>query len=90
MDFTPDGSQVWVTNPSSNQTTVFDAHARQLLASLTLSKGPSGVYVSSDGRQAYVTNANANELTFIDVPSRKILGSMPIGTDPDGVAWSAR
>jgi YVTN family beta-propeller protein len=90
MDFTPDGLQVWVTNPSSNQTTVFDAHARQLLASLTLSKGPSGVYISSDGRQAYVTNANANELTFIDVASRKILGAMPIGTDPDGVAWSKR
>jgi YVTN family beta-propeller protein len=90
MDFTPDGTQVWVTNPASNQATVFDAHARELLASVTLSKSPSGVYISSDGRHAYITNANANELTFLDVASRKILGTMPIGTDPDGVAWSAR
>jgi YVTN family beta-propeller protein len=90
MDFTPDGSQVWVTNPASNQATVFDAHARELLASLTLSKSPSGVYISSDGHHAFITNANANELTSIDVASRKILNTMPIGTDPDGVAWSAR
>src|ERR1700722_1186334 len=90
MDFTPDGTQVWVTNPASNQATVFDAHARELLASVTLSKSPSGVYISSDGRHAYITNANANELTFLDVASRKILGTMPIGTDPDGVSWSAR
>jgi YVTN family beta-propeller protein len=90
MDFTPDGKQVWVTNPGSNQATVFDARARELLASLTLSRSPSGVFISSDGRHAYITNANANELTFIDVASRKILSTMPIGTDPDGVAWSAR
>ena len=90
MEFTPDGAQVWVTNASSDQTTVFDARNRELLASLTLSKAPSGVSISRDGRNAYVTNAGANELTFIDVASRKILGAMPIGTDPDGVAWSAR
>ncbi len=90
MDFTPDGTQVWVTNPSSNQTTVFDARGRELIATLVLSKSPSGVFISSDGRRAYITNAVANELTFIDVPTRKILSTMPIGTDPDGVAWSRR
>jgi len=90
VDFTPDGAQVWVTNSASNQTTVFDAHARELLAALPMSKAPSGVYFSGDGRRAYITNANANELSFVDVPSRKILNTMPIGTDPDGVAWSAR
>ncbi len=90
MDFTPDGTQVWVTNSASNQTTVFDAHARELLATLVMSKAPSGVYFSGDGRRAYVTNANANELTFVDVASRQILSTIPIGTDPDGVAWSAR
>lgn len=90
IDFTPDGTQVWVTNPASNQTTVFDARGRELIATLVLSKSPSGVYISSDGRRAYITNAVANELTTIDVASRKILGAMPIGTDPDGVAWSKR
>jgi len=90
MDFTPDGTQVWVTNPGSNQTTVFDARGRELIATLVLSKSPSGVYISSDGRRAYITNAVANELTFVDVANRKILSTMPIGTDPDGVAWSKR
>ena len=90
LDFTPDGTQVWVTNPSSNQATVFDARTRELIASLPMSKSPSGVYISSDGRRAYITNATANELTSVDVTSRKILTAMPIGTDPDGVAWSAR
>jgi YVTN family beta-propeller protein len=90
MGFTPDGAQVWVTNSRSDQVTVFDAHARELIASLTLSKAPSGIYFSADGRRAYVTNANANELTFLDVASRKPLTVMPIGTDPDGVIWSAK
>jgi YVTN family beta-propeller protein len=90
MEFTPDGSQVWVTNSGSSQTTVFDAHARELIESLTTSKDPSGVSISPDGRRAYITNSNANVLTFVDVTSRKVLSTMPIGTDPDGVAWSAR
>lgn len=90
MEFTPDGSQVWVTNSGSSQTSVFDAHARELIESLTTSKDPSGVSISPDGRRAYITNSNANVLTFVDVASRKILSTVPIGTDPDGVAWSAR
>ena len=90
MEFTPDGSQVWVTNSGSSQTTVFDAHSRELIESLTTSKDPSGVSISPDGRRAYITNSAANVLTFVDVATRKILSTMPIGTDPDGVAWSAR
>jgi YVTN family beta-propeller protein len=90
MEFTPDGAQVWVTNSGSSQTTVFDAHSRELIESLTTSKDPSGVSISPDGRHAYITNSNANVLTFVDVPARKILSTVQIGTDPDGVAWSAR
>jgi YVTN family beta-propeller protein len=90
MDFTPDGSQVWVTNSGSGETTVFDARARELLASITTSKDPSGVSISPDGRRAYVTNSAANVLTFVDVATRKILSTMQIGTDPDGIAWSSR
>jgi YVTN family beta-propeller protein len=90
MAFTPDGSQVWVTNSGSSQVTVFDAHSRELLSSLTTDKDPSGVSISSDGRRAYVTNSAANVLTIIDAQARKILSALPIGTDPDGVIWSAR
>jgi YVTN family beta-propeller protein len=90
MDFTPDGSQVWVTNSGSGETTVFDARARELLASITTSKDPSGVSISPDGRRAYVTNSATNVLTFVDVATRKVLDTMAIGTDPDGIAWSSR
>jgi YVTN family beta-propeller protein len=90
LDFTPDGSQVWITNSGSFQTTVFDAHSRELLASIATSKDPSGVSISSDGRHAYVTNSASNVLTFVDVASRKVLDTIQIGTDPDGVAWSSR
>jgi YVTN family beta-propeller protein len=90
MAFTPDGAQVWVTNSASNQTTVFDAHAREMIAALDMAKAPSSLYFSGDGRRVYVTNANANELSTVDVPARKILSVVPIGTDPDGIIWSAR
>ena len=90
LAFTPDGAQLWVTNSASNQATVFDAHARELIATLDMAKAPSSLYFSGDGRRLYVTNANANELTTVDVPSRKILTVVPIGTDPDGIIWSAR
>lgn len=90
MEFTPDGSQVWVTNSGSGETTVFDARARELVASIATSKDPSGVSISPDGRRAYVTNSAANVLTFIDVATRKVLDTMQIGTDPDGIAWSKR
>jgi YVTN family beta-propeller protein len=79
-----------VTNSGSGQTTVFDAHARELIESLTTSKDPSGVSISPDGRRAYITNSAANLLTIVDVASRKITGTLAVGTDPDGIAWSAR
>ena len=90
LAFTSDGSQVWVTNSGGSQVTVFDAHSRELLSSLTTDKDPSGVYFSADGRRAYVTNSAANVLTIIDAPARKILNAVQIGTDPDGVIWSSR
>ena len=90
LAFTPDGTQVWVTNSGGSLVTVFDAHSRELLSSLTTDKDPSGVYFSSDGRRAYVTNSAANVLTIVDSQARKVLNAMPIGTDPDGVIWSAR
>lgn len=88
LAFTPDGTQVWITNYRSNEVTVFDARSRERLGSLTLPAAPSGVDISSDGRRAYVTSANANKLTVIDVASRTIVDTLPIGTDPDGVAWA--
>ena len=90
MAFAPDGAEVWVTNSGGNQVTVFDAHSRELLSSLTLDKDPSGVSFSSDGRRVYVTNSAANMLTIIDAHARKVLSAIPIGTDPDGVIWSSR
>ena len=71
-----------MTNSGSSQTTVFDAHSRELIESLTTSKDPSGVSISPDGRRAYITNSAANVLTFVDVATRKILSTMPIGSDP--------
>lgn len=90
LEFSPSGSEVWITNYGSNQASVFDASGRKLLGSLTLAAAPSGVYISPDGRRAYVTNAKANELTVIDVASRTILSTLAIGTDPDGLAWAGR
>ncbi|HLJ22626.1 MAG TPA: beta-propeller fold lactonase family protein [Candidatus Acidoferrales bacterium] len=90
LDFTPDGSQVWVTNSGSGETTVFDARSRELSATISTSKDPSGVSISPDGHHAYVTNSAANLLTFVDVATRKIVNTIQVGTDPDGVAWSAR
>ncbi len=90
LAFSPDGSQVWVTNSGGSVVTVFDAHSRELLASVMTDKDPSGVYFSADGRRAYVTNSAANVLTIIDAQERKVLNALQIGTDPDGVIWSGR
>ena len=86
----PSGAQVWITNFGSNQASVFDAHGRELLGSLTLTAAPSGVDSSPEGHHAYVTNAKANELTVIDVASRTILRTLAIGTEPDGLGWASR
>jgi YVTN family beta-propeller protein len=82
--------EVWITNFGNNQASVFDAHGREPLGSLTLTAAPSGVDISPDGHHAYVTNAKANELTVIDVASRTILRTLAIGTDPDGLGWASR
>jgi YVTN family beta-propeller protein len=90
MKFTPDGSQVWITNYKSNQVAVFDAHGRELLGKVISEATPSGIDISPDGRRAYITNANANRLTTMDVASRTVVSTVMIGSDPDGVVWAKR
>jgi YVTN family beta-propeller protein len=78
----PSGAQVWITNFGSNQASVFDAHGRELLGSLTLTAAPSGVDSSPEGHHAYVTNAKANELTVIDVASQRFCAPWPLAPSP--------
>ncbi|HEX2712212.1 MAG TPA: beta-propeller fold lactonase family protein, partial [Candidatus Acidoferrales bacterium] len=87
--FTPDGKQVWVSNAGSNAVTVFDAAARQLVATIEVGEVPVGIVITPDGRRAFVANTSANQVTVLDVASRKILHTFSTGKEPDGMAWAA-
>lgn len=89
MRFTPDGSQVWISNIDSKQVTVFDVHARKLLATINVDGGPQGMVFSADGKRAYFALSNANLVAVMDVPGRKVIGTINVGTEPDGMAWAA-
>ena len=89
VQFTPDGSEVWVSNVRNNTLTVFDAKARKLVATLPVGKAPAGIVFSPDGRRGYFALSGANQVAVIDVPARKVIQTFITGVEPDGIAWAA-
>lgn len=88
--FTPDGTQAWVTNQSSETVSVIDTSTGTKIADV--SNGaisyPTSIAISPSGTKAYVGNNNG--VTIVDVATRTV-DTTPINTgnaSPTGLAFS--
>src|SRR5262245_13891047 len=87
VKFTPDGKEAWVSNARCNSVTVFDAHARRLIATIEVGAVPIGIQMTPDGKQAFIANTNDDRVTVLSIRGRKVEGSFRPGNEPDGMAW---
>ncbi len=95
INISPDGTQIWVTDETTNMITVLNTSLDTVLGTIGVGDRPIQIAFSVDGAQAYTTNFNDNTVSVIDVASMSLLSSFDMGgngsmgpmglvADPDG------
>ncbi|HYX54279.1 MAG TPA: beta-propeller fold lactonase family protein [Candidatus Limnocylindrales bacterium] len=87
LKFTPDGKQVLISDPESNQVLVMDVAGRKLVQRITVPAQPLGIQMSPDGKSAYVACAGAGQVAVIDLARLAQVATIDVGPGPDGMAW---
>jgi YVTN family beta-propeller protein len=75
LKFTPDGTQVLVSNLGGPDLTVLDAATKQVIQRIPIGHG------------AYVACTPDNYVAVIDLKSLKVTSHIDAGAGPDGMAW---
>lgn len=81
----PDGTQLYVTNPGRNAVLVIDTATNSLVATVEAAAFPSDVVVSPDGTRVYVLGS---ALQAIDTATNTVVATMPLQGFPGTVAVS--
>jgi PQQ-dependent catabolism-associated beta-propeller protein len=86
-EFTPDGSQVWVSAEIGGTVSVIDNASREVIHKITFeipglrseSIQPVGVRVTADGTKAYVALGPANRVAVVDTKTYEVLKYILVG-----------
>ncbi len=87
LAFTPDGSQVWVTDNALRRIFVVATHGLRVLARLRFPGAPHHVAITPDGRYAVVADHSRGSLVIYRVATRRRVGTVAVGPGPHGV-WA--
>jgi DNA-binding beta-propeller fold protein YncE len=87
VKFTIDGKFVLVSDPAANVLLVYDAATKEMIKSVGMSDGPSGILVAPDGKRAFVACAGAKKVAVIDTSTFSIIHEIDSGNVPDGLAY---
>lgn len=86
--FTPNGSDVYVTNTGGGSVSVIDAASEKVTDTINIGGSPYGVAVNPNGQTVYVTNESSNKVNIINSSDNKITSSIDVGDSPYDVAYS--
>ncbi|MGH2729636.1 MAG: YncE family protein [Actinomycetota bacterium] len=85
LAFTPDGSQVWITDHGAHRVFVLSTSSYRILARLRIAGAPHHVAITRDGRKAVVADHDRGVLVVYSVATRKRLARIPVGPGPHGL-----
>ncbi len=85
MEFSSDGSLLYVVCQDSDEVRILDAASGKVLASIPVGHVPRGIAMSQDGKRLYVTNAWSDTVSIIDTANRQVIQTLPTGFEPSGV-----
>lgn len=88
VKFTLDGKWVFVSDPDANTVLVYDAATKEIIKSINMAEGPSGVVMAPDGKRAFVACANAKKVQVIELESLSVTHEIETGNVPDGLAYA--
>jgi PQQ-dependent catabolism-associated beta-propeller protein len=86
-EFTPDGSQVWVSAEIGGTVSVIDNAKREVIHKITFeipglrseAIQPVGVRITADGTKAYVALGPANRVAVVDTKTYEVLKYILVG-----------
>jgi YVTN family beta-propeller protein len=90
LKFTPDGTRVVVSDPATNELSIFDAATGNVIKKIQTAEGPSGLLFTPDGKRLFVACASAAKVQVIDTTTWSIAGEVATGTEPDGMAYARK
>lgn len=82
VDFSADGSTLYVVNAGSNDVSVIDLPTRTAVAHIEVGENPRGIVVSPDGATAYVNNTLDGTISVIDLAANTVTGVVKSTTIP--------
>ncbi len=88
VKFTRDGKYVLVSDAGANTVLVYDAATKEMIKSVAMAEGPSGILMSPDGKSAFVACAGAKKVQVMELASFSITHEIETGNVPDGLAYA--
>ena len=88
VKFTPDGKYVLVSDTSGNKLLVYDAATKDMIKSVEMADGPSGILIAPDGKRAFIACAGAKKVQVIELATFRITHEIETGNVPDGLAYA--
>lgn len=90
MALSPDGARLYVANSDSDDVSVIDTEALEVIDTFELSSSPAeplgaspvAVEVTQDGSRLYVTSSTYNSIDVLDAENGDMLGRIPAGWYP--------
>ncbi|RYY38988.1 MAG: hypothetical protein EOO08_11970, partial [Chitinophagaceae bacterium] len=86
IDFTPDGSRIYIANQLSNNVTVMDGNSDVVIATMPAGVQPEGVVVSKDGSKVYVVNQVSDNVFVFNTSTNTLLDSIAVGRYPEAAS----
>ena len=78
LQFSEDGSTLYVSNWGSDSISVIDVAAAKVVATIPTGRNPNDMELGADGR-LYVSNGNENTVTVIDTRKRQAIETINVG-----------
>jgi YVTN family beta-propeller protein len=88
VKFAIDGKFVLVSDPGANVVLVYDAATKEIIKSVPMSEGPSGILMAPDGKRAFVACAGAKKVAVIDTSTFSVMHEIETGNVPDGLGYA--
>lgn len=82
----PDLNKGFITNGSSNSTTVFDLKSLQKTGEPATGQNPDGICYEPKTKRIFTFNGRSNDASVIDVKTSEIVGTIKLGGKPENCA----
>jgi hypothetical protein len=80
-----DGTNIWVTNLSSNNVTKMSASNGAVLGTFAVGNSPAGI--AFDGTNIWVSNNGGNTVTELLASTGAVVGTITVGSSPGDIAF---